>query len=85
MSYRLVILPAAQRQMAALDRDVQRRLDIKINSLTDNPRPANVIKMQGSDDLWRVRVGDWRIIYSILDRELVVLVVKLGHRREIYR
>ena len=71
--------------MAALDRDIQRRLDIKICSLADNPRPPGVVKMAGAEDHWRVRVGDWRIIYSILDRELVVLVVKLGHRSEIYR
>ena len=85
MTYRLVILPAAQRQMAALDRDIQRRIDIKIRALADNPRPPGVVKMAGEENQWRVRVGDWRIIYAIIDSELVVLVVKLGHRREIYR
>ncbi|MCX6998136.1 MAG: type II toxin-antitoxin system RelE/ParE family toxin [Kiritimatiellaeota bacterium] len=85
MTYRIVILPAAQRQMVALDRDMQRRIDIKIRALADTPRPSGVVKMAGAENQWRLRVGDWRVLYAIIDRELVVLIVKLDHRREIYR
>lgn len=85
MTFSLVIAPAAQKQLAALDKDIFRRLDAKILALADNPRPHGVVKLTGPDELWRVRVGDWRIVYTIQDRELIVLIVKVGHRRDIYR
>jgi mRNA interferase RelE/StbE len=85
LKYQVVFDPAARKQFLRLDRPVQIRLLPHIEALADNPRPAGVVKMAGEENQWRVRVGDWRIIYSIFDRELVVLVMKLGHRREIYR
>jgi mRNA interferase RelE/StbE len=57
----------------------------KIQALTDDPRPAGVIKLRGSDNLYRMRYTEYRIIYHLSDGELTVLVIKVGHRREIYR
>lgn len=85
MKFRVVFEPAARKQFLRLDRSIQRRVLTHIEALVDNPHPAGAIKMQGPEDFWRIRVGDWRIVYAIFDRELIVLIVKLGHRREIYR
>ena len=61
------------------------RLKPKIDALAQNPRPSGVVKLSGEDDLYRIRVGNYRITYSIQDNHLLVLVVKIGHRRDIYR
>ncbi len=70
---------------ALTDKRLYHRLSEAIESLTRNPRPPGSLKLQGADELYRVRVGDYRIIYQIQDAVLVVLVVELGHRREICR
>jgi mRNA interferase RelE/StbE len=67
-----------------MPRDSQRRIVAKIESLAENPRPHGAIKLVG-EDCYRVRVGDYRIIYAIADEKLVVIIVEIGHRREIYR
>ncbi len=85
MKFQVVFEPAARKQFLRLDRPVQFRLLPHLDALADNPRPPGVVKMAGAEDFWRIRVGDWRIVYAIRDRELIVLVVKLGHRREVYR
>ena len=83
--YRIQILPRAARELAALPYDVRQRVDTKIQSLADNPRPQGVEKLAGEDGLYRVRAGDYRIVYSIQDDVLLVLVVRIGHRGEVYR
>ena len=77
--------PAAVRDLAKLE--IPRRLKIvqKIDSLALNPRPPGVEKRAGRDNRYRVRNGDYRIIYEIYDQVLLVLVVRIGHRREVYR
>ena len=83
--YRVQILPAAARALAAFPHDVQRRIDAKILSLADNPRPPGVEKLAGEEALYRVRAGDSRVVYSIEDKVLLVLVVRIGNRGEVYR
>lgn len=56
----------------------------KIHSLAGNPRPAGALKLQSTEDLYRVRVGDYRIIYEIADQKLVITIVKIGHRGGVY-
>jgi mRNA interferase RelE/StbE len=76
------------RTRKALDRlpdDMHGRVVRKLKALEDNPRPPGVEKLTGPEDLYRVRVGDWRVVYAIRDRELVVIVIRIGHRREVYR
>lgn len=83
--YRIHIAGRAQRAFCNLSPEIQRRLDPAILALADNPRPPGCLKLSGPDSLWRIRVGDYRIVYQIQDEVLLVLVVNVGHRREIYR
>jgi mRNA interferase RelE/StbE len=83
--YSIHLAPSAERDLAALDKPIQRRVVARIDSLSDNPRPAGVKKLQGEPNAWRVRVGDYRIVYTIENDLLVILVVKVGHRRDVYR
>ena len=85
MAYHLEFAPKARRQFQKLSREVQARLSPRIEALAENPRPVGVKKMAGEGNLYRIRVGDYRIIYEIRDRILVILIVGIGHRREVYR
>lgn len=85
MPYRIEFAAKAARQFSALDRGLQTRLARRIDTLAANPRPQGVKKLSGEEDLYRLRVGDYRILYQIQERRLVVLVVGVGHRSEIYR
>jgi mRNA interferase RelE/StbE len=85
MAYRVLFVSRAERGFKRLSADVQDRIISQINLLTEDPRPAGAVKLVGSDSLFRVRVGDYRIIYAVEDDFLVVLIVEIGHRREIYR
>ncbi len=83
--YRVQLLPQAERELAALPREAQQRIDVKIKSLADHPRPPGVEKLAGAEGLYRVRVGDYRVVYSIHSDVLLVLVVRIGHRGEVYQ
>ena len=83
--YKIEIAPAAERALKKLSADIQRRIIKGILKLEIDPRPSGVKKLAGEDDLYRVRVGDYRIVYEIRDGELIVLVVRVAHRREVYR
>lgn len=84
MRCRIEIAPAAVRQLRKLDRVAQRRVQAAIELLAGEPRPSGAVKLVGGDGEWRVRTGDYRIVYEIHDNVLVVLVVAVGHRRDIY-
>jgi len=83
-SYEVLILPSAAREIESLPLAARRRVIGKITALATDPRPAGAIHLRGTDHL-RLRVGDYRIIYRIEDARLVVLVVRIGHRRDVYR
>lgn len=83
--YHVTYAKAAARALRHLDRPVQRRLADAIDDLGDDPRPHGAKTLQGAGGLLRVRVGDYRVVYEVHDDELMVLVVTLGHRREVYR
>ncbi|MEW6141243.1 MAG: type II toxin-antitoxin system RelE/ParE family toxin [Thermodesulfobacteriota bacterium] len=85
MAYRVLFVSRAERAFKRLSADVQDRIISEINSLAEEPRPAGAVKLTGSENLYRVRVGDYRVIYAVEDDFLLVLVVEIGHRREIYR
>lgn len=57
----------------------------KIEALASDPRPAGVVKLRGSDDLFRMRHTEYRIVYRLNDNELIIIIIKIGHRRDIYR
>jgi mRNA interferase RelE/StbE len=83
--YQIEITRDALRALAKLDKPVRRRVQAAIDALGEQPRLHGVIALQGLAGAYRIRVGDHRVIYTIDDGRLVVLVVDLGHRREIYR
>ena len=85
MIYEIEILSKQRRQIKALPKDIQNLVRAKIRSLAGNPRPPGVKKLSGLKNLYRIRVGEYRIIYDIQDRVLVVVIVSVGHRKEIYR
>ena len=85
--FRIEFTAAAERQLHRLDRAIQVRLRNSIDTLVQLPIPPGAKKMKaaGVDTLWRIRVGDYRVVYKIEGHRLVVLIVKVGHRREVYR
>ena len=84
-AYRVFLTPAADRQLAKLPGPVREMVAAVLVTLASNPRPTGCVKLSGSTDLWRVRVRDYRIIYTIADDQLVVTVVTIGHRKDVYR
>lgn len=84
MPYRVLFTPAAERDLGALPPDVRVRVEARISGLGVNPRPPGCKKLSGRGNLWRIRAGDYRILYEIHDRALFVLVVKIGHRGDVY-
>ena len=83
-TYTLTIAPAAARQIRRLSKEAQKRLKPHIDALAENPRPHGALKLTGGE-LYRIRIGAYRVIYEIQDKMLVVLIVKVAHRRESYR
>jgi mRNA interferase RelE/StbE len=76
---------SALRKLGKLDPQIARRLKAAVEALSVDPRPAGVVALRGLPGALRLRVGDWRIVYEVRDSVLVVLVVDLGHRSEVYR
>ena len=86
MTYRVAILPAAFKQLAELPKPDQRRVQEAIDALASDPRPPGAKSLQGkSKGLHRIRVGNYRIVYRIRQSQLLVLVVRIGHRGSVYR
>ena len=83
--YTVVFARPARKELQNLDPPVARRLLKQIEALVADPRPAGVVKLEGANDLWRVRVGEWRVVYRISDRERLVDVIAVRHRRDAYR
>jgi mRNA interferase RelE/StbE len=84
VTYAVTILRPAQKRLAKLDARMRNRIASAIHALADNPRPPDCKKLVGRP-AWRIRVGTYRVIYEIQDSELLVLVVTIAHRREVYR
>ncbi|MGB3674275.1 MAG: type II toxin-antitoxin system RelE/ParE family toxin [Candidatus Nanopelagicales bacterium] len=82
--YTIALAPAAIRDLKELDRLAQRRVQSAIDLLAGDPRPPGARKISNSTNEWRIRTGDYRVIYEINDRVVTVLVLAVGHRREIY-
>lgn len=85
MSYLVIFNNHAARSFRKLPRDIQQRLKPVINDLQEDPRPMGAEKIKGKDDIYRIRVGDYRILYEVRDKELIICIIEAGHRREVYR
>jgi len=84
MTYRVALVPSAARQLRKFDPAVKRRIQAAIELLAVEPRPSAATRLVGGSDERQVRTGNYRIAYEINDNELVVLVLRMGHRREVY-
>jgi mRNA interferase RelE/StbE len=83
--YAIALKPSAVKDLAALDARILRQIARRIDSLARDPRPGGAKKLEGADDLYRIRSGDYRVIYRIEDARILVLVLRVGHRRDVYR
>jgi mRNA interferase RelE/StbE len=85
MACALEFVPSARRELQKLPREVQLKLNQRIDSLSLDPRPRGSKKLKAGEALWRIRMGDYRVVYEVKDKVLVALVVRVAHRREVYR
>ena len=84
--YRIVFTGGASRAYNALSADVRKRIDKRLSVLQDNPRPPGIKALVGAAaGAYRLRVGDYRVLYEVHDDQVIVLVLMVGHRREVYR
>ncbi|MFZ1058531.1 MAG: type II toxin-antitoxin system RelE/ParE family toxin [Candidatus Rokuibacteriota bacterium] len=84
--YRILIKTSAAKEIEAVDQKKDRqRIVTRIQSLAENPRPPNCEKLSGQGNKYRVREGHYRVVYSIEDKDRLVYVVKVGHRKDVYR
>jgi mRNA interferase RelE/StbE len=85
MRYEIVIKPTAEKGLDKTPRPLRRRIADALEELRDDPRPEGVAKLAGTEDLWRVRVGDYRIVYEVDDRQATVTILRVAHRKDVYR
>ena len=83
--YDVEISRTAEKQLRKLPRADQERVARKMSALADAPFPAGTRKLTGYDDVFRIRAGRYRILYSVAEAALVIIVLKVGHRRDVYR
>ena len=83
--YAIEFSSAAHRQFAKLEAEARRRIAPAIDALALDPRPPGAVALAGEESIYRIRVGAYRVVYAVEDARLVVLVVKIGHRRDVYR
>jgi mRNA interferase RelE/StbE len=84
MTYRVTLSPSAARQLRKFDPQVRRRIQAALDLLATEPRPPAATRLVGGAGDWQVRTGDYRIVYEIHDGLLLVLVLRVGHRRDVY-
>lgn len=84
-AYKVVLVASAAKEFRSLPSALQRRISAAIDGLADNPRPRGARKLAGHERLYRIRAGDYRIVYTIDDEERVVCITRIRHRREAYR
>jgi mRNA interferase RelE/StbE len=82
--YAVSFTRSARKELEALPSDIVDRIFPKIESLAKNPRPSGCKKLKGSNDLWRIRIGVYRVVYSILEKEIRIEIIAVRHRREAY-
>jgi len=83
--YHVAFARGAERQFEALSDQVKRRLAPKLDLLQAEPRPRAAVRLSGREGIYRLRVGSYRVLYQVADDRQTVLVLAVGHRREVYR
>jgi len=84
MTYQVIIKHSAEKELDALQTTIRERMIGRLLALEENPRPTGIKKLQGQES-YRLRVGDYRVLYTIDDKSKQVIVLAVGHRREVYR
>ena len=84
MKFQVILPKSVQKELDRLPDEITNRILARLSALETNPRPANAKKLKGRD-AWRIRVSDYRVIYEIHDRAMQIIVITVGHRREVYR
>ena len=85
MIYEIIITKSIQKQLDNLPNNIQERVYDKISQLAEEPRPDGVVKLKGYDNEYRIRIGDYRLVYEIQDEQLIVLLLQCKHRRDVYK
>ena len=85
MAYHIEIRPAAYRELGALPKGLRERITPKIDLLADNPYPPRTNKLAGAGKRYRVRISEYRVVYDVHRDVLLILVIRMGHKREVYR
>jgi mRNA interferase RelE/StbE len=85
MAYTVIYQGPAEAALRKLPKEAQIRIIRKVDQLALDPFPPGTEKLNAPVDLWRIRIGDYRVIYTVERKQLLVLVLKIGHRREVYR
>ena len=83
--YAVTFARSARKELEALEPPLAARIVGRIEALAKDPRPAGARKLQGAQRLWRIRIGDYRVVYNVDDRQQIVDVVRVRHRRDVYR
>jgi mRNA interferase RelE/StbE len=83
--YKIEISASAERQLKKIRREDTVRILRSISLLANDPRPIGCRKMSGYDDVYRIRVGNYRVIYEIDGKQITIVILKIGHRKEVYR
>jgi mRNA interferase RelE/StbE len=84
-SWQVTLARQAERSLQRLPRNLRDRIRREIFNLAENPRPHGCVKLSGHDNLWRIRVSDWRIVYAIHDAQLIIVVIEIQPRGSAYR
>ncbi len=85
MAYRIEVKPQAERALARIANPHRRRIAKAIDGLARTPRPPGCAKLAGAENAYRIRVGDYRVVYEIVRRVLTVYIVRVAHRKDVYR
>jgi mRNA interferase RelE/StbE len=83
--YRIEVSATAERQLKKIRREDKVRILRAVSALASEPRPDGCKKMSGYDDIYRIRIGNYRVIYEIDGKRIIIVILKIGHRREVYR
>ena len=84
MSYNIIFTKAAAKELEQIPKTYYNKIKGRILKLADNPRPAGSIKLKGSENLYRIRVGTYRVVYCIADKIITVTITRIAHRKEVY-
>jgi mRNA interferase RelE/StbE len=83
--YQIEIKKTAKKELAQLPRLIAEKIAAAIKTLADNPRPDGCKKLKGAESVYRIRINDYRVVYSIVDQYLIIQVIKIGHRKDVYQ